>query len=279
MLDDNDPRLAGAFMAHEHETPQQALTAVPDSVTASGSAAERGLSALNSLVTRRRRPELMDQPHLGTAEHARALVGLRRINRVSRTDAILWRSIACLARTAAGRPIRVLDVASGGGDVPIALARRAMRARLDVQVEGCDMSEGAVRFAQHHATKLGAAVRFFSLDARADAIKGYYDILTCSLFLHHLDDADAVALLRKMAEVTRRLLLVDDLVRGRAGYALAWWGCRLLSRSPIVHHDGPLSVASSFTPAEALELARRAGLERVRIALHWPRRFLLSWSP
>jgi len=234
--------------------------------------------SLARLSQRRRRAELMDQPGLDAVEHARALGGLGRINRVSLSAAILWPAVARLAQASGGSPIRVLDLASGGGDVPIALAHRAARARLDVRVEGCDINEEAVRFARQRATERGVAVRFCTLDALAGSIPEGYDVLTCSLFLHHLDEADAVGLLRRMADAAGRLVLVDDLVRSRMGYALAWAGCRLLSRSPIVRHDGPVSVSSAFTPAEARELARRAGLDGVSVRRHWPRRFLLSWS-
>ncbi len=42
---------------------------------------------------------------------------------------------------------------------------------------------------------------------------------------------------------------------------LAWIGCHLLSRSPIVRHDGPVSVAGAYTIPEVRELAERAGLD------------------
>ena len=78
-------------------------------------------------MPRCRSPELMDQPGLGFREHARALQGLRRINRLSRTASILWPQIARLARIRGdtGDPLHLLDVATGGGDTPIALKQRA----------------------------------------------------------------------------------------------------------------------------------------------------------
>jgi 2-polyprenyl-3-methyl-5-hydroxy-6-metoxy-1,4-benzoquinol methylase len=232
------------------------------------------------LVHRHRRPERMDQPGLDAREHAQALSGLGRINRVSRSDAILWPAMARLAKDRGdrGEPTRVLDIATGGGDVPIALARRAIQAGLDLRIDGCDISAEAVRFARRLARRRGVAVEFFSRDVLRDPIPPGYDVLTCSLFLHHLDEADAVALLSRMAGATDRLVLINDLLRSRAGYGLAWVGCRLLSRSAIVHHDGPVSVAAALTEAEALELARRAGLDGATLTRHWPRRFLLSWS-
>ena len=220
----------------------------------------------------------MDQPGLDAAEHAHALRGLARLNRLSRSDAILWPAIEQLARRRGGSPIRVLDVASGGGDVPIALAKRAMRAGLRLEIEGCDVSPEAVRYARRQAEGTGLSLRFFNLDVLNEPIPAGYDVVTCSLFLHHLEEADACSFLRKAADATSGLLLVNDLVRGPVGYLLAWWACHFLTRSPVVWHDGPVSVAGAFTPAEVRKLAQSAGLEGANLTRHWPRRFLLSWS-
>ena len=100
----------------------------------------------------------------------------------------------------------------------------------------CDLPGG-------RRARRGLSVRFFNLDVLNEPIPAGYDVVTCSLFLHHLDEADACSFLRKAADAAGRLLLVNDLVRGPVGYLLAWSGCRLLSRSPVVWHDGPVSVA------------------------------------
>ena len=103
-------------------------------------------------------------------------------------------------------------------------------------------------------------------------------MIYCTLFTHHLDDNDVVRLLDVMTSRSRRLVLVDDLIRSKLGYVLAWIGTRLLSRSWIVHTDGPLSVRGAFRPEEMLELAKRAGLESVQIDRNWPERYLLRWT-
>jgi SAM-dependent methyltransferase len=87
-------------------------------------------------------PELMDDPALDPAEHRRALAGLARLNRVSDSPGVLWPAVRELAR---GGPVRVLDVATGSGDVPRALAAKAARAGLtDVTFAGCDISPTAI---------------------------------------------------------------------------------------------------------------------------------------
>lgn len=236
------------------------------------------MTLLPDLTQRQRQPEIMDRPDLPRPEHFHALKGLQRINGWSGSAHILWPAIRDLAHELAPRPVRVLDLATGAGDVPIRVWFKARRAGLAVELAGCDRSLDAVEFAAERAQDRGAAIRFFQLDAMTDDLSADYDVLTASLFLHHLDTEQAVALLRSMARAARRLVLINDLIRSSVGLALAHVACRVLTRSPVVHSDGPRSVEGAFTMAEARELARRAGLEGATVTWRWPFRYLLSWS-
>lgn len=227
---------------------------------------------------RRREPEIMDRPDLDSHLHEQALRGLERINLLSRSCAILWRPIRRLARQSPRERLRMLDLATGAGDIPIALWRRARRAGMAIEIEACDRSSHALAHARERAKRHGAEIRFFEWDALGGPLPDAYDIVICSLFLHHLEPDDAVVVLKNMAASARRLVLVNDLRRSSGGWRLAWIGTRLLSTSRVVHVDGPLSVAGAFTCPEALDLAHRAGLDGARIARRWPFRWLLSWS-
>lgn len=229
-----------------------------------------------SLSVRHRQQELMDDPDLDDQLHHQALAGLRRINTISGTVGTIWKPIEQLAHKRAGT-IRILDVACGGGDTAIALARRAQRARLPMQVAGCDLSSTAISYATNNAESQGVDVRFFQADALGNNLPTGYDVIYCSLFLHHLDDEDVVRLFRSMKTAAGQLVLASDLRRSRLGYVLAWAGTRLLTRSRICHVDGPLSVEGAFTPREILALAARAGLDHPQLTRHWPQRFLLRW--
>lgn len=229
------------------------------------------MPVLPSLARRDRIPERMDDPGLDPGEHRRALAGLARLNGWSRGAGVLWRPIYRAAREAAPRPLRVLDVATGGGDVPRAIERLSDRAGVSVEVAGCDISPTAVAAAR--ARGLPA----FAHDALRDPLPAGYDVVTCSLFLHHLSDDEAVTLLRRMGEAAGSLVLVNDLARSRFGYAGVWLACRLLSRSPVVRSDGPASVRSAYTPTEALALAGRAGLAGATVGRRFPCRYLLEW--
>jgi 2-polyprenyl-3-methyl-5-hydroxy-6-metoxy-1,4-benzoquinol methylase len=230
---------------------------------------------LPTAAQRRRQPEIIDQPDLDPGRLAGALRGLERINWWSHSAGILWPPIRAFARRQTGS-LRLLDIATGAGDVPIRLWRKAQGAGLRLEVTGCDRSPHAVRYARAKADAVGVPARFFEWDVVADGIPASYDIVTCSLFLHHLESDEAVALLRGMAAAAR-LVLVNDLVRGRAGFLLAYLGTRLLTGSPIVHSDGPRSVEAAFTLAEVRDLSLRAGLTGVTVQRRWPFRLLLQW--
>jgi 2-polyprenyl-3-methyl-5-hydroxy-6-metoxy-1,4-benzoquinol methylase len=146
-------------------------------------------------------------------------------------------------------------------------------------VDGWDISPTAIGWAQRRAAETGAAVRFFQRDALGDADFDGYDIVVSSLFLHHLNDGQAVEFLARVRHGCRRLALISDLIRCFLGWALARVATRVLSRSAIVHTDGPRSVVRAFTRGEILQLAKRAGLEGAAVSSHWPFRFLLQWTP
>lgn len=229
------------------------------------------------LSRRNRQDEVMDQPNLDPVQHEEALRGLERANILSRSaGGILWPSILSFAKQQA-RPLRLLDIASGGGDVPIGLAKRVRRAGLDITIEGCDISPTAIEIATRKATNAGVSIRYFPFNAIADPLPAGYDIVTTSLFLHHLDEDNALRLFRRLFESDVKLVLVNDLVRSVLGYWLSYVGARLLTRSPVVHVDGPMSVEGAFTPAEALALARSVGWEGATVERRFPERFLLAW--
>jgi 2-polyprenyl-3-methyl-5-hydroxy-6-metoxy-1,4-benzoquinol methylase len=236
-------------------------------------------AGFTTLSARNRQPELMDQPGLDETLHAHALRSLSRINWVSRTSAMIWKPIHNLALTTrARRPLRILDVACGGGDVAVGLAHRAARAGIPVKVDGCDINPVAIEHARGNAKRRQAKdVGFFQHDALNAPLPEGYDAVTCSLFLHHLDNTDAEQMLRSMGAAAGTIVVASDLLRNRLAYLMAVIACRVLTRSPIVHVDGPLSVAAAFTLDEARELAERAGLSGATTARYFPERFLLVW--
>jgi 2-polyprenyl-3-methyl-5-hydroxy-6-metoxy-1,4-benzoquinol methylase len=226
---------------------------------------------------RRRQPEIMDQPGLDPRQHAGALRCLERVNWLSRPAAIFWPHLRDLGRENPTSSLRILDIATGGGDIPIKFWLKARRAGLNCSIDACDVSTVALKHARENAERAGADVHFFEHDVLAGPLPREYDAVTCSLFLHHLDSDDAVAALRRMAASARRMVLVSDLRRSAMGWFMAWAGTRVLTTSYVARFDGPVSVEGAFTLAEARELAEQAGMSGAAVRRCWPWRWLLTW--
>jgi 2-polyprenyl-3-methyl-5-hydroxy-6-metoxy-1,4-benzoquinol methylase len=223
-------------------------------------------------------PEMMDQPDLDVRRHVHALDALGRANAVSRTAGAVWPSIRAAALDTAPGPLRVLDIASGGGHLLVSLARQAARERMDIDWLGWDVSAVAIDYARTLAESRGVkGVRFERADALHGPIPPGIDVVLCTLFLHHLTESDAVALLQRMGEAAGRAVVVSDLRRTRLGAAFTWAGCRLLSRSKVFRVDGMRSVAAAFSTGEARSLAAAAGLNGAQVFQVWPQRWLLTW--
>ncbi len=136
----------------------------------------------------------------------------------------------------------------------------------------------ALALARERAARCDGEIEFAAADVLADPLPSGFQIVTCSLFLHHLSAADVVALLSKMAAASAGMLVVNDLNRSLGGYLLAHVACQLLTRSRVVHADGPASIAAAFTLAEAGDLCRQAGIENAMIRRRWPSRLMITWN-
>ena len=222
-----------------------------------------------------REPELMDDPALEAADHAAALGALATINAVSGTAARLARSIAAM-RPPTDAAFTVADVACGGGDVTVALERRLARTACRPRLVGIDISPRAIERATRLAGRRGSAATFRVGDVLAAGCPSC-DVAVSSLFLHHLDDAAAVAVLRGMAAAARVGVVISDLIRSRLGLALAVVGTSVLASSRVARVDGPLSVRAARTIPEYRALLARAGMASATVRRTWPERVVIAW--
>jgi predicted nicotinamide N-methyase len=225
---------------------------------------------------RSRVPELMDAEDLDPAAHDAALRGLARLNRASRSDAILWSGLRRLAR-ATDRTLRVLDVATGSGDLPAALDARARREGIRLEWVLCDRSPQALANAQLAARKHAMRCSLTRVDVLREPLPTGCDVVISSLFLHHMDRAEVVKLLGAMREAAGMAIGVADLDRTRLGLCMAWMGAHALTRSPIVHFDAVASVRAAHARGEIEQMARDAGLHGCTVDRAWPQRWRLWW--
>ena len=234
------------------------------------------------LLSNRRRvvPEIMDRPDVAEADHLDALEGLRRINEKSMAAEQIARPIIEMARRQQLTRISIVDAACGGGDVPIGVAQRAKSAGVDVELTLVDRSDTALAAAKTAADRAAISCQCVCADLMDRWPQIHADVVTSSLFLHHIPDGAGVAkFLGEAKTVARRAIVISDLRRARMGWLVAWFGGRMLSGSKIVHHDGPVSVRAAWTLGEMKKFAQDARLAGARITRSFPWRMLLVWEP
>jgi 2-polyprenyl-3-methyl-5-hydroxy-6-metoxy-1,4-benzoquinol methylase len=218
-------------------------------------------------------PELMDAPDLDPQQHAKALAGLRRLNRAASAAAPIAGAILKIASRHSLEQLTILDVACGGGDVSVAVAQRLRLARVTAHLTLTDRSPVALERASALATASGCTVRALPGSAPDKLPDEEYDIVMNTLFLHHLSREEVVATLRQMSRRARSGIVVADLRRSLPGYLLACVMCRVLSRSPVVHFDGPASVRAAWSMGEMRDMGAEVGLE---VRPCWPFRMLMT---
>jgi ubiquinone/menaquinone biosynthesis C-methylase UbiE len=101
-----------------------------------------------------------------------------------------------------------------------------------------------------------------------------FDVVTASLFLHHFDEAELGRLLRELARLARRAVVVSDLERARVPFVFGRAVFPLLFTTPVSVHDGLVSIRRGFREPELRTAFAAAGLRRVTIRRHFPYRLL-----
>jgi ubiquinone/menaquinone biosynthesis C-methylase UbiE len=194
---------------------------------------------------------------------------LRRINRFSGGFELSRKAIDALARAARlppDQPASLLDVGTGGADIPVSLIEDWRRRGRRLTVLGVDNRAEILTAAGRERPAVlatdGLTLRL--ADGRTLPFEdGSFDFAHASLVLHHLDPTDAAALIREMARVARHGIVINDLARGRLRYVSAWVLLHVLTRNAFTRHDGPLSVRRAYSLPEARALLMEAGLRIV----------------
>jgi 2-polyprenyl-3-methyl-5-hydroxy-6-metoxy-1,4-benzoquinol methylase len=211
--------------------------------------------------------EMMDLPCADLQQLSRTLEDLAWINRRLGGTQLVRSHLASLL-TNLPPPIRILDVATGYADVPRDIVSWARGRGLAIEIEAIDSHEQILELARK-ASRAYPEIRI----RRENALDlpdpdGRYDVVLASLILHHTEGVAQVRLLRELYRVARYAVVVNDLLRGRWPYLVTWVSLRLVSRSRVIHHDGPVSVRRGFLPEELLALAREAGWAQARVSRH-----------
>ena len=143
--------------------------------------------------------ELMDAPVLDPAMLAGDLRNLRAMNRFLGGSRALICGLKQLLREEKLRSFSMLDVGTGSGDIPTAIARWSRRREVKLRIVALEAQFIIASIAAAETTDF-PEISVIQSDAAALPFRpGAFDIVTASQFLHHFAEDKIIRLLRHWA--------------------------------------------------------------------------------
>ncbi len=176
----------------------------------------------------------------------------------------------------ANRPISILELRCGRGDLSAAIVRWARKKKIEVRILAVDECPSVVNLAKEYHE----SYREITFDSRLLSDPCFleaqqFDYVVTASALHSFESTEAVRLLKIANLLAKRGLICCDWLRD----IRAWGWMQIFSRfwaEAVVLHDAPLAVRKGFTSAEIKKMAQQAGVEYAGLKLHFGYRFSLS---
>jgi len=207
-----------------------------------------------------------DRPAAELAGFFRALA---RLNRFFVFAKPFQQSLPKLLGESRCASLSILDLGAGDGLLGQLLSDWASQRGWQWRVTNLDLSLVALGLNPTGRNVAGSAL---ALPFRS----GSFDVVIASQMTHHLADAEVRQHLREAWRVSRQALVLCDLHRNPALYAMLWLTLRFQRFPEPFRSDGLLSVKRSWQLSELRKLAADAGIEGAQVSLYFGARVLLQ---
>ena len=201
-------------------------------------------------------PELLDVRQPVNRKLEASLESLRVLNKYFGAYSLVRHFMRRWLET--GRTYRMLDLATGFGDIPRMIVTWARRHGVSVKIDAVDLQPSTLEIARRASTAY-PEIHYIRADARNFCEAMTYDVVCCSLALHHFSEADALKVLRRACELSHDKVLVADLERTWFTWACVQAVTTVAARDAMTRHDAKLSVKRAFSFQELGDLAHEAG--------------------
>jgi predicted nicotinamide N-methyase len=200
--------------------------------------------------------ELLDDPD---ADPAAVRLSLRNVARANRwfggAAAVRFGLRRLLRDVPRGRPLTLLDLGTGAGDLPRRAVVWAGRRGHLLRPLGLELSRPAAALARANGVPCAVACAG-SPPLREKAV----DLVLVSQVAHHLSHDSAVRLFRTCDALARVGVVVADLRRARLATLAFRVGASALRFDPITLADGVTSIRRGYTSGELRALLADAGV-------------------
>lgn len=229
-------------------------------------------------------PEIMDDFNLEGEILRDALDKIASINRMLGGNKVTLQGVKHLLKIkllnhkgdpAGNDEISILDVGCGNGDMLRTLASYALEKGLNFKLTGIDANE----FTINHAKQLSVNypnIHYVCADIFEEIKQERnYDVILCTLTLHHFKDKEIITLMRGFKTQSRLGIVVNDLHRSTVAYYLFTALCFLFGLNQMSKDDGLVSILRGFKKQDLHSYSRQLNFSTY--VLKWKWAFRYQW--
>lgn len=217
-------------------------------------------------------PEILDSDTCSPREAQAVLTVLGRVNRWFGGVATTQKMVHRVAEAAGAKRLSLLEVAAGSGEVPEIVRHRLQTRGIVLDVTLLDLAHSHLCDSNHVVQKGSEKNRIVGNALSLPFKDGAFDVVSCSLFAHHLSPEQLLVFVRESLRVSRRAVLINDLVRHPLHLAAAFAGFPIMWNR-VAWQDGLTSVRRAYVPSE-IEKVLNSGSFKLPVRLEISRNFL-----
>ena len=169
--------------------------------------------------------------------------------------------------------ITIVDIGCGNGDMLRLMADYLEKNNIKCDLVGIDANQFTVDYAKKKS------VNYPNITYRCEDVfsnsfeKLEYDIVLCTLTLHHFKDDEIINLLKVFNANAKMGIVINDLQRSGISYRLFQGLCFVLGLNDMTREDGLVSILRGFKKPELEQFSKKLQLKNYSIEWKWAFRY------
>lgn len=219
-------------------------------------------------------PEIMDDFEMEGDILKDALDKIASINKLLGGNLVTLEGVKTLIKGInQHQTISILDVGCGNGDMLRTLADYARKNGLNFILHGMDANAFTVQHARN-LTESYSNIEYSCEDIfDKNIVLPTYDIILCTLTLHHFKDNEILNLLGFFKAQANLGIVINDLHRSKMAYYLFTALCYVFGLNDMSREDGLVSILRGFKRADLERYSKQLELRKVSIRWKWAFRY------
>ena len=169
--------------------------------------------------------------------------------------------------------ITIVDLGCGHGDILRDIAKFGRKNKYTFRLIGIDANIAAIAYAKELSCEY-SELSFKAIDILSEDFKKQsYDIVLCTLFLHHFKNNELISFLKMTIERATIGVVVNDLHR----HKLAYYLFKLIGffiKNKLIREDGLTSILRAFKKKDLENISKQI---KVYFSIQWKWAFRYLW--